>query len=217
MCILSGNVVGIAQRAHKPFTVQLKSCVGLGIFLTLDFIYFTDFLRFLKSKQKKASSFQPRNNRTHVIDDELFDDASKYGKMKKVSFLETFSIHSPSEDIKASYSHECDSGDSSVNQQKKFNHSFSLQNSSDHEDEDSTFINDNGASADSKMATLDTSRSSSDPKEDTPLPLPLDDSEMEPADPEEKSSSALEESCKTPQLLASDLQDLSLAGVFPLL
>lgn len=185
---------------------------------TIIFLYvsltFSDFLQFLKSRQKKASKVQERNNRINVTDKEPFDDGSQPGRMKRVSFLETFSIRSESEDIRASDSHENDPVDSSVHQQKKFSHLSSLQNSSEDGDTDSTFINEERASADPQIATLDTSRSSSDPKEDTLSPFPLDNSKTEP---EEKSSCAEEESCQTPPLSTPNLRDLSLAGGFTLL
>lgn len=137
--------------------------------------------------------------------------------MKRVSFLETFSIRSESEDVRASDSHENHPVASSVHQQKKFSHLSSLENSSEDADADSTFINDERAPADPQIATLDTSRSSSDSEDDRLLPFTLDNSETEQPEPEEKSSCAQEESCQTPRLSTPDLKDLSLTGEFSLL
>ena len=184
------------------------------------FIYFfdlfTDILPVLKSEQKNASTFQARNNRTNVTDNELFDHGSQQGRKKKVSFLETYTVHSHLEDVKASDSHEYDPVDSSVYQQKKFNNLFSLQTSSDNEDADHTSLNGYCAFEDPQIATLDFSRSSLDHKEERILPSSSDNSETESSGPEEKIPSALDERCQNPQLPAPDLRVLSLAGLFTL-
>ncbi|XP_056892593.1 microtubule-associated protein 9 isoform X1 [Takifugu flavidus] len=166
-----------------------------------------DFLHFLKSRQKKTGTFEDRNN---VADKEPFDDRGQAGRMKRVSFMDTFSIGSDSEGVKDSDSHEHHPVHSSVHQQKKFNHLFSLQDSNN-DDRDATFINEKGASARPQLATLDASISSSDPKEDIIVALPLVNSETEPPDPEERSSCVLQESCQTPQLSTADLRALALA------
>lgn len=211
-------VVVFIVYLYKPYKSISNTICHEYNYYTLYFIYlFTDFLLFLKSRQKKASTFEARNNRTNVIDDELFDEGSQRGRMKKVSFLETYANHSHLEDAKGSDSHEYDPVNLSGYQQKKLNNLFSLQTSSDNEDADRTFIDGKCASVDPEMATLDTSRSSVDPQEEeTITPLPLDNSETEPPGLEEQISSALEESCQTPQFSAPDLGELSLAGVFTL-
>lgn len=178
------------------------------------FDLFTDFLRFLKSRHKKAGTSGDRNN---VADKEPFDDRGLAGRMKRVSFMDTFSIGSDSEDVKDSDSHEHHPVHSSFHQQKKFDRLFSLQDSNDDGDRDGTFINEKRASARPQLATLDTSISSSDSKEDTIVALPLDNSETEPPDPEERSSCVLQEGCQMPQLSTTDLRALALAGVFMLL
>lgn len=183
---------------------------------------FTDFLdELLKSRKKRVSAFKAGKNKAKLNDFEIFDDESKHGRMKRVSFLKTQRISSPSENTTTSESRENEPPDSSVSQHNDYNNSFSSHHATNVSEDNMQCKNSDGDATDPQIARESSTNSLSyqtleDTLLDTFLPLPSDNSVMEPLGPKEKSNSVLEEGSQTPQLSASDLKHLSLAGLFTL-
>lgn len=182
-------------------------------------VYFTDiFNKLLNSRKKTSSTFHAMKNKATINEFELSE--RKHGRTKKVSFLETQTMYSPSDDTTESDSHEHEPPDLSVPLTNDYNSSFSSEHSTDDNDHsDVTVRNSNGESAGPQIAREATCKHSSDQAlEDTLLDtsLPFDSSEMEPPCPEQKDNFPLEESSQTPQLSENDLMYLSSAGLFTL-
>uniref|UniRef100_A0A3Q3W5H7 Uncharacterized protein n=1 Tax=Mola mola TaxID=94237 RepID=A0A3Q3W5H7_MOLML len=147
-----------------------------------------DFLNgLLKSRREKAGA--TGRSKAKINDFGISDDGSKHGRTKRVSFLKTQRIRSPSEDTWPSDSCEHKLPDSSVCQNYDCDNSCSPQQPI-HEDE-TQFRNGDGESTDHQNARESTGA-------------------------EEKSSSVLEETSQTPQLPAADLSRLPSAGLFTL-
>lgn len=183
---------------------------------------FTDFLdELLKSRKKRVSAFKAGKNKAKLNHFEISDDESKHGRMKRVSFLKTQRISSPSENTTTSESRENEPPDSSVSQHNDYNNSFSSHHSTNVSEDNMQCKNSDGDATDPQIARESSTNALSyqtleDTLLDTFLPLPSDNSVMEPLGPKEKSNSVLEETSQTPQLSASDLKHLSSAGLFTL-
>lgn len=188
----------------------------LLFFVIYSFNVFTDFLNgLLKSRREKAGA--TGRSKAKINEFGISDDGSKHGRTKRVSFLKTQRIRSPSEDTSPSDSCEHKLPDSSVCQNYDCDNSCSPQQPI-HEDE-TQFRNGDGESTDHQIARESTGK---------PLPyrmfedtlldtsLPSDKKVMQPPGAEEKSSSVLEETSQTPQLPAADLSRLPSAGLFTL-
>ncbi|XP_042341735.1 microtubule-associated protein 9 [Plectropomus leopardus] len=176
-----------------------------------------DFLNeLLKSRKKKASALKTGRSKSKNNDFEISDDEGKRGRTKKVSFLKTQRISSPSEDTTALESRENEPPDSSTGQHDNYNDSFSSQRSTNASEDHIRLKSSNGEFNDPQITRESSSKSlsyqtSGDTLMDMPLPLPSDNSVTETPDPEEKSSSVLEERSQTPQLSAADLKRISSA------
>uniref|UniRef100_A0A4W6BNL9 Microtubule-associated protein 9 n=1 Tax=Lates calcarifer TaxID=8187 RepID=A0A4W6BNL9_LATCA len=95
-----------------------------------------DFLNKLKSRTKKSGAF--KKNKAKINNFELSDDEGKHERKKKVSFLKSQRISSPSEDTVAPESRENEPPDSSVGEH---NDSFSSQHSTHVGEDDTEFTN----------------------------------------------------------------------------
>ncbi|KAM9363415.1 LOW QUALITY PROTEIN: microtubule-associated protein 9 [Symphorus nematophorus] len=172
-----------------------------------------DFLNeLLKSRRKKASPFKAGKSKAKINDFDISDDESKHGRTKRVSFLKTQRIDSPSEDTTASEPPD------SIGRHSNYNNSFSSQHSINVSEDNTQFKNSDGESTDPQITRESTSKSlsyqtSGDTLLDMTLPLPSDTSLMETPGPEERSSSVLEEGSQTPQLSAADIKHMSSAGL----
>lgn len=193
--------------------------VGSVFSFAFYFLYYTDFLNeLLKSRKKKAASLKVGKSKAKINDFDISDDeTSKLGRTKKVSFLKTKRITSPSGDTTTSETHENELPNSSISQHNDYKNSLSSQHSTNVSEDNTQFKN---SEADSPNAQI-TSSLSYQPSEDTlldmPLPLPSDSSVTESQGAEERSFSVLEESSHTPQLPAADLKNVSSAGALSLL
>ncbi|XP_044047075.1 microtubule-associated protein 9 isoform X2 [Siniperca chuatsi] len=176
-----------------------------------------DFLNeLLKSRKKRAGSFKAGKSKAKINDFEISDDEGKHGRTKRVSFLKTQRISSPSEDTTASGSRENEPPDSSFGQHNNYNNSFSSQHSTNVGEDDIRFKNSDVESTNPHITRESSTKSlsnetSDDTLLDMPLPLPSDNSVMETPGPKEKSNSVLEESSQTPELSATDLKHVSSA------
>uniref|UniRef100_UPI0037E812C3 microtubule-associated protein 9 isoform X2 n=1 Tax=Semicossyphus pulcher TaxID=241346 RepID=UPI0037E812C3 len=167
-----------------------------------------DFLNeLLKSRKKRSSIFKAEKSKAKINDFDVSDDESKHGRTKRVSFLKTQRISSPSGHTTASESHD---NETPVSQHNDYNSSFSTQHSTEATEDNERFKGSNVESSDSQITRQGSSKSlsyqsSGDTLLDMPLPLPPDNSVKET--PEEKSSSP-----QTPlQLSATDLKHASSA------
>lgn len=146
---------------------------------------------------------------------ELSDDEGKQSRTKKVSFLKSQRVSSPSEDTMESESRENQPPDSWHNDH---NNSLSSQRSTNTSEDNTRLKSSDGDSPDHQGAKESMSKSpsfqtSEDTLLDTPLPLPTDSSTTETPGPEEKDVSALEESSQDP---ADELKHMEIAGLFTL-
>lgn len=152
-------------------------------------------------------------NKAKINEFELSDDESKYGRMKRVSFLKTQRISSPSEDTTESESHEHRRPDSCAGQHNDYNVQHSTNAS---EDNTQSRLSDGESTEPEIPREINTKSLSSQSLEDSlldlPLPLPSDNSMMETHGTVEKNNFSSE----TPQLSATDLKHLSSAGLFTL-
>nr|XP_012778206.1 microtubule-associated protein 9 [Maylandia zebra] len=168
-----------------------------------------DFLnRLLKLRKKKTDPLKAGKNKAKIINNfDLSDDEDKHRRTKKVSFLKTKRISSPSNSTTASESQEKNEPlDSHTAARDSSNGSASSQRSTD----DAQFKNARVDSADPQITRESSSKSlsyqtSDDTLLDMPLPLPSDSSVVETPGPEQKSGSAAEESSQTSQLSTCDL------------
>uniref|UniRef100_A0A3Q3FXZ8 Microtubule-associated protein 9 n=1 Tax=Labrus bergylta TaxID=56723 RepID=A0A3Q3FXZ8_9LABR len=160
----------------------------------------------LKSRKKRAGAFKAEKSKSKINDFEISDDESKPGRTKRVSFLKTQRISSPSGDTTASESHEKEPLEYSVSHNNDYNNSFSSQHSANVSEDNDRYKSSDVESADHQIKSL-SCQTSGDSFLDMPLPLPSDNSVTET--PEGKSSSP-----QTPQLPASDLKHVSSAGLF---
>lgn len=182
---------------------------------------FSDFLnRLLKLRKKKTDPLKAGKNKAKIINNfDLSDDEDKHRRTKKVSFLKTQRISSPSNGTTASESQEKNELlDSYTAARDSSNGSASSQRSTD----DTQFKNACVDSADPQITRESSSKSlsyqtSDDTLLDMPLPLPSDSSMVETPGPEQKSSSAAEESSQTSQLSTCDLNHTASAGLFSLI
>uniref|UniRef100_A0A8D0A2G5 Microtubule-associated protein 9 n=1 Tax=Sander lucioperca TaxID=283035 RepID=A0A8D0A2G5_SANLU len=192
----------------------------LSCHLLVIFFHITDFLNeLLKSRKKRAGAFKAGKSKSKINDFEISDDEDKHGRTKRVSFLKTQRIVSPSGDTTASESRETEPTDSSTAQNNNYNDSFSSQHSTNVSEDNVRFKSSDVESTDPQITRESSSKSlsyqtSDDTLLDMPLPLSSDNSVMETPGPEEKSNSVLEESSQTPQLSATDLKHVSSAGLF---
>ncbi|XP_049900041.1 microtubule-associated protein 9 isoform X2 [Epinephelus moara] len=176
-----------------------------------------DFLNeLLKSRKKKASALKSGKSKSKINDFEISDDEGKHGRTKRVSFLKSQRIGSPSEDTTASESRENDPPDSSTGQHNNYNDSFSSQRSTNASEDIIRSKSSDGESHDPQITRESSSislsyQTSGDTLMDMPLPLPSDNSVMETPGPEEKSNSVPGERSQTPQLSATDLKHVSSA------
>lgn len=181
------------------------------------FLSFTDFLNKLKSRTKKSGAF--KKSKAKINNFELSDDEGKHERKKKVSFLKSQRISSPSEDTVAPESRENEPPDSSVGEH---NDSFSSQHSTRVGEDDTEFTNSAVESVDPQIARESSSKSlsyqtSDDTLRDMSLPLPSDGSVAETPGPEEKGDLALEERSQTPHPSESDLRHEPSAGLYTVL
>ncbi|XP_060921182.1 microtubule-associated protein 9 [Labrus mixtus] len=169
-----------------------------------------DFLNeLLKSRKKRAGAFKAEKSKSKINDFEISDDESKPSRTKRVSFLKTQRISSPSGDTTASESHEKEPLDYSVSHNNDYNNSFSSQHSANVSEDNDRYKSSDVESADHQITRQNSSKSlswqtSGDSLLDMPLPLPSDNSVAET--PEGKSSAP-----QTPQLPASNLKHVSSA------
>ncbi|XP_029361336.1 microtubule-associated protein 9 isoform X2 [Echeneis naucrates] len=170
----------------------------------------------LKSREKKSGVYKARKSKAKISNFELSDDEDKQGETKKVSFLKTKRIHSPSGDSKASYSQEKELLHSSISGHND-NNSFSSQHSTNLSEDDTEFKNNLVDSVDPQNTRENSRKSQSyetsdDTLLDMSLPLPSDSSVVETSGPEEKSNTIMEESSLTPYLSESDFKHVLAAG-----
>lgn len=161
-------------------------------------VSFTDFLNeLLKSRGKKAAASKAGRNKAKINDFDISDDESKRGRTKRVSFLKTQRVSSPSEDTTASDLHENEpdpcGGQSTDN--NSLNTLYSLNASEDNSDGE--FID--ARTAGEKQRKSFSFQSSED--------APLDESLA-------SANSVVEQGSLTPQLPALDRNHLSSAGLF---
>lgn len=161
-------------------------------------VSFTDFLNeLLKSRGKKAAASKAGRNKAKINDFDISDDESKRGRTKRVSFLKTQRVSSPSEDTTASDLHENEpdpcGGQSTDN--NSLNTLYSLNASEDNGDGE--FID--ARTAGEKQRKSFSFQSSED--------APLDESLA-------SANSVVEQGSLTPQLPALDRNHLSSAGLF---
>ncbi|XP_028458255.1 microtubule-associated protein 9 isoform X2 [Perca flavescens] len=145
-----------------------------------------DFLNELLKKKKRAGTFKAGKSKSKINDFEISDDEDKNGRTKRVSFLKTQRIVSPSGDTTASESRETEPPDSSTRRHNNYNDSFSSQHSTNVSEDNLRFKSSDVESTDPQIT-------------------------RESSSPEEKSNSVLEESSQTPQLSATDLKHVSSA------
>uniref|UniRef100_A0A3Q4HFY6 Microtubule-associated protein 9 n=1 Tax=Neolamprologus brichardi TaxID=32507 RepID=A0A3Q4HFY6_NEOBR len=175
---------------------------------------FSDFLnRLVKLRKKKTDSLKAGKNKAKIINNfDLSDDEDKHRRTKKVSFLKTQRISSPSNGTTASESQEKNEPlDSHTAARDSSNGSASSQRSTD----DAQFKNARVDSADPQITRESSSKSlsyqtSDDTLLDMPLPLPSDNSvsEREPPRPKPRQRT-LGLSFHTSEKPAEDLEDLS--------
>ncbi|KAA8594840.1 hypothetical protein FQN60_011975 [Etheostoma spectabile] len=176
-----------------------------------------DFLNeLLKSRKKRAGAFKAGKSKSKINNFEISDDEDKHGRTKRVSFLKTQRIFSPSGDTTASESRETEAPNSSTGLHSNYNDSFSSQHSTNVSEDNVRFKSSGAESTDYQITRESSSKSmsyqtSDDTLLDMPLPLSSDSSVMETPCPEEKCNSVPEESSQTPQLSASDLKHVSSA------
>ncbi|XP_029290683.1 microtubule-associated protein 9 [Cottoperca gobio] len=174
-----------------------------------------DFLNeLIKSRKKRAGALKAGKSKSKINDFEISDDEGKHGRTKKVSFLKTQRICSPSEDTTASESRENERPDSSTGRHNNCNDSFSPQRSTNVSEDNIQFKSSDGESTAPQITRGSSSKSlsyqtSDDTLQDMPLPLPPDNIVMETPVPGERSN--LEECSQTPQLSATDLEHVSSA------
>ncbi|XP_070835980.1 microtubule-associated protein 9 [Chaetodon trifascialis] len=172
------------------------------------------FNKLLESRKKRAGTFKAGKSKAKINNFEISDDEGKQSSSKRVSFLKTQRITSPSKDIAASESCEDELPDSSIGQQNDYNHSLSSQHSTNVSEDNKQFKNSDVESHDPQMTRESTSKSlsyqtSEDTLLDMSLPLPSDNSVMETPGPDDKSISVLEDNSQSPQLSAADLKHVS--------
>ncbi len=183
--------------------------------LSCHFPYFTDFLNeFLKSRKKKAGAFKAGKSKTKSNDFDISDDdTNKFGRTKRVSFLKTKTITSPSGNTTASESREFEPPDV-FGEHSDFKNSFSSQHFTNVSD-DNTQLKTSSAESPNPQVTRESSnkslsyQTSADSLLDMPLPLPSDNSVMGSQEAEEKSISLLEENSQNLRLSAADLKRTS--------
>lgn len=164
-----------------------------------EFLYFTDFLNeLLKSRKKRTEAFKAGKTKGRINNFELSDDQDKQGRTKRVSFLKSQRIHSPSEDTTES---ELLSGHNNYSDSVSSQHSTNIS--------DTQFKNSDLESTDPQPTRESSSKSVSyQTSDDTlmgmSLPLPSDGSLIETPDPE------------FPRPSASELEHVSSAGLFTL-
>ncbi|XP_008276683.1 microtubule-associated protein 9 [Stegastes partitus] len=170
-----------------------------------------DFLNeLLKSRKKRNDALKAGKSKAKTNTFELSDDEDKHSRTKKVSFLKSQRISSPSNDTTASESHENEPPDSSTAEHINHNGSFSSQHSKNISEDSTQFKNSAAGSIDHQITRENSSKSlsyqtSDDTLLDMSLPLPSDGSMIETPAPVEKMNSLGEESSQTPQLSASGL------------
>lgn len=166
--------------------------------LSCHFLYFADFLNeLLKSRRKKSGKSKAKIN-----DFDISDDEGKHSKTKRVSFLKTQRISSPTEDTAASESRENEPPDSSKDRHNDYNSQHSMNVSEDNVQSKTSDAESTDPQRELTRESTSQSLSyqtSGETLQDMPLPLPSDT----PA-PEEKSDCALEERSESPQLSAAD-------------
>ncbi|XP_037620553.1 microtubule-associated protein 9 [Sebastes umbrosus] len=174
------------------------------------------FNKLLKSRKKKAGALKAAKSKSKINDFEISDDEGTHGRTKRVSFLKTPKIGSPSEDTTASESRENEPPDSSTGHHDNYKDSFSSQHSTNVSDDNIRFKSSDVESTNPQITRESSSKSlsyhtSDDTLMDMSLPLPSDNSVIETPGPEEKSNSVLEGSSQTPQISATDLKQVSAA------
>ncbi|XP_040892485.1 microtubule-associated protein 9 [Toxotes jaculatrix] len=168
-----------------------------------------DFLNeLIKSRKKKTAAFKAGKSKAKINDFELSDDESKHGRTKKVSFLKTQRVSSPSEATPESRENE--PPDSSIGGHNNHNNSFSSQRSTNFSEDDTQLKNTLVESVDPQITRQSSSKSlsyqtSDDTLLDMPLPLPSYSSLTETPGPGENDP-VLEESSQTPHPSESDLK-----------
>ncbi|XP_022614201.1 microtubule-associated protein 9 [Seriola dumerili] len=176
-----------------------------------------DFLNeLLKSRKKRTDAFKAGKSKAKINDFQLSDDEGKHGRTKKVSFLKTQRIHSPSEDTTASESRENKRPESSIGGHDNYTKSSSSQHSTNVSEDDTQFKNSVVESVDPQITRESSSKSlsyqtSDDALLDMSLPLPSDSSVTETPGPEEKSNHVMEENSQSPHLSGSDLKHVPAA------
>ncbi|XP_023148452.2 microtubule-associated protein 9 [Amphiprion ocellaris] len=185
---------------------------------TLQYSYYDDFdvddddflKELLKSRKKRTNAFKAGKSKAKTNTFELSDDEGKHSRTKKVSFLKTQRISSPSNNTTASESHENEPPDSSSAGHTNYNGSFFSQHSTNISEDNTTFKSSSAESAPAQITRENSGKSlsfqtSDDTLLDMSLPLPSDGSVTETPAPEEKINSLGEETSQTPQLSASGL------------
>ncbi|XP_068561547.1 microtubule-associated protein 9 [Cebidichthys violaceus] len=163
----------------------------------------------LKSRKKRAGVIKAAKGQPKINDFDISDDEGKHGRTKRVSFLKTQRIDSPSDDAAAPESRDNKPPDSSTGPHSNHDDSTNIG------DDNVPFESSDAVSADPQITRRSSSKSlsyqtSGDSLLDMPLPLPSDNSGEETPGPEEKRSSALEDGSQTPSS-ATDLTCVSSA------
>uniref|UniRef100_A0A3B5B275 Microtubule-associated protein 9 n=1 Tax=Stegastes partitus TaxID=144197 RepID=A0A3B5B275_9TELE len=145
----------------------------------------SDFLNeLLKSRKKRNDALKAGKSKAKTNTFELSDDEDKHSRTKKVSFLKSQRISSPSNDTTASESHENEPPDSSTAEHINHNGSFSSQHSKNISEDSTQFKNSAAGSIDHQITRENSSKSlsyqtSDDTLLDMSLPLPSDGSMIE--------------------------------------
>lgn len=153
-----------------------------SIFSFTEFLYFTDFLNeLLKLRKKRTEAFKAGKSKGRINDFELSDDEGKHGRTKRVSFLKSQRIRSPSEDTTTSESRGNELLDDSISGNNSYNDSVSPQQSTNTCENNTPFNNSGVETTDSQITRESSSKSvsyqtSDDTLMDMPLPLPSDSS-----------------------------------------
>ncbi|XP_047434708.1 microtubule-associated protein 9 [Mugil cephalus] len=171
-----------------------------------------DFLnKLLQSRKKKAGAFKGGKSKDKINNFELSDDEGKHSKPKKVSFLKTQRIVSPSNDTTASELRENQPPDSHADHSG----SFSSQHSTNVSGDNTQFKNSDLESADPQISGENSrkSLSSNQTSDDTLLDMPLaspSDTPAETPGPEDDGESL--ERSQDLRLSASDLNSAAPSG-----
>ncbi|XP_040043230.2 microtubule-associated protein 9 isoform X2 [Gasterosteus aculeatus] len=161
------------------------------------------FNELLKSRKKKSGSIKAAKSQAKTNNFDISDDEGKQGRTKKVSFLKTQKIASPSE------SRENEPPDPPAGPPSNHQDSSSSPRSTNISEENVRFDSSDGLSTDPRIARRSSSKSvsyqtSDDSLLDMPLPLPADNIGEGPPCPGEERSSAPEGGCQTPPVSAPD-------------